>query len=200
MRRKLAACAAENKQVLRGIAACAVCETIIRSGDIERMIRTQLRETIFRLLFMKQFADKEEMNDQVTLYLDEMRGGLVEIPYASYESREEERENNPAFANAEDVTMEDEKYIREKLSRILEKLPEIDGKLNEASRNWKTSRMAKVDLSVLRLAVYEILYDADIPTGVAIDEAVEIAKHYGGEESGSFVNGVLGQIAREEKE
>ena len=141
------------------------------------MIRTQLRETIFRLLFMKQFADKEEMNDQVTLYLDEMRGGLME-----------------------DVTLEDEKYIREKLSRILEKLPEIDGKLNEASRNWKTSRMAKVDLSVLRLAVYEILYDEDIPTGVAIDEAVEIAKHYGGEESGSFVNGVLGQIAREEKE
>ena len=98
------------------------------------------------------------------------------------------------------MTLEDEKYIREKLSRILEKLPEIDGKLNEASRNWKTSRMAKVDLSVLRLAVYEILYDEDIPTGVAIDEAVEIAKHYGGEESGSFVNGVLGQIAREEKE
>ncbi|MGI6056216.1 MAG: transcription antitermination factor NusB [Bilifractor sp.] len=164
------------------------------------MIRTQLRETIFRLLFMKQFADKEEMNDQVTLYLDEMRGGLVEMPYASYEDKEEERENNPDFANAEDVTIEDEKYIREKLSRILEKLPAIDAKLNEASRNWKTSRMAKVDLSVLRLAVYEILYDEDIPTGVAIDEAVELAKHYGGEESGSFVNGVLGQIAREEKE
>ena len=55
------------------------------------MIRTQLRETIFRLLFMKQFADKEEMNDQVTLYLDEMRGGLMEMPYASYEDQEEER-------------------------------------------------------------------------------------------------------------
>ncbi|MCC6094863.1 MAG: transcription antitermination factor NusB [Eubacterium sp.] len=161
------------------------------------MIRTQLRETIFRLLFMNQFNGKEEMKEQVTLYLDEMRAGLVEMPFASYENKEEERENNPAFANAEDVTQEDEKYIREKLEKILDRIPEIDERLNEASRNWKTTRMGKVDLSVLRLAVYELLYDESVPTGVAIDEAVEIAKHYGGDESGAFVNGVLGHIARD---
>jgi N utilization substance protein B len=143
------------------------------------MKRSEQRETIFRLLFMRQFNTVEEMNEQVSLYLDGVREGITEVPYAG------------------SISGEDEAYIREKLTRIIEKLPEIDQKLNEASRGWKTSRMPKVDLSILRLAVYELVYDERIPTGVAINEAVEIAKQYGGEESASFINGVLGRIARE---
>ena len=60
---------------------------------------------------------------------------------------------------------------------------------------WKTQRMGKVDLTIIRLALYEILYDEDIPTGVAINEAVELAKRYGTDESPSFVNGVLAKLA-----
>ena len=83
---------------------------------------------------------------------------------------------------------------------LKEHLEEIDAQLNSASRGWKTKRMSRVDLAALRLAVYEMEYDADVPTGVAINEAVELAKRFGGDASGSFVNGVLGKIASEKDE
>ena len=63
------------------------------------------------------------------------------------------------------------------------------------AKGWKTSRMGKVDLTIIRLAVYELKYEEDIPTGVAINEAVELAKKYGTDTSSSFVNGVLAKLA-----
>ena len=143
------------------------------------MKRSERRETIFRLLFMSQFRGGEEMPELITTYLDGVRGGLEEVP---------------ADGN---VSAEEERVIREKVDDVTAHIPEIDGELNRVSRGWKTTRMGKADLSVLRLAVYEILYDPDVPTGVAINEAVEIAKKYGGDESASFVNGILGQIAKD---
>ena len=85
-------------------------------------------------------------------------------------------------------------------SNILEHLEEIDEILNDYSRGWKTTRMNRVDLTALRLAVYEMKMDEDVPVGVAINEAVELAKLFGGEDSGSFVNGVLGKIASGKKD
>ncbi len=142
------------------------------------MKRSEVRETIFQLLYMKQFGNVEEMNEQVTLYLQEIKDGQFDVPYSGK------------------VTFAEEAYIREKLEKIIEKLPEIDRYLGECSKGWKTSRMPKVDLSILRLAAYEVLYDEEIPTGVAINEAVEIAKKYGQDDSASFINGVLGKIAK----
>ena len=78
------------------------------------------------------------------------------------------------------------------------RIQEIDALLNEAAEGWKTSRMNKVDLTILRLAVYEMRWDDDVPEGVAINEAVELAKRFGGENSSSFVNGVLGKLAKQE--
>ena len=75
---------------------------------------------------------------------------------------------------------------------------EIDALLNETSKGWKTKRMSRVDLTALRLAVYELKFDKNVPTGVAINEAVELAKNFGGDTSGSFVNGILGKIAKDE--
>jgi N utilization substance protein B len=66
----------------------------------------------------------------------------------------------------------------------------IDG----ACRGWKLNRLGKTDLSILRLAVYEICYDESIPEKVAINEAVELAKRYGGDSSSAFINGVLAKI------
>ena len=86
-------------------------------------------------------------------------------------------------------------YIRTKYEKILEKRPEIDEMLESASKGWKVSRMGRVDVSILRLAVYELKYDEEIPTGVAINEAVELGKQYGGEDTAGFINGVLGKIA-----
>ena len=75
-----------------------------------------------------------------------------------------------------------------------------DAALNEASKGWKTSRMGKVELSILRLAVYELRYDDDVPGKVAINEAVELAKKFGGSEAPAFINGVLGKLAKEADE
>jgi N utilization substance protein B len=142
------------------------------------MKRSELREAIFKLLFMAQFNSREEMPEQVRLYFESLENG-----------REEE-----TFSRT--PTEEDEAYMEEKYGRVMEKLPEIDELLNSVAEGWKTSRMGKVDLTILRLAVYEIRYDEEVPVGVAINEAVEIAKRFGGEESASFINGILGRIAR----
>jgi transcription antitermination factor NusB len=70
----------------------------------------------------------------------------------------------------------------------------LDGVIRKASRNWRVERMSKLDISILRVAAYEILFREDIPPKVSINEAVELAKRYGSEESGSFINGVLDHI------
>ena len=76
-------------------------------------------------------------------------------------------------------------------------MKEIDELLNQLSKGWKTSRMARVDLTALRLSVYELKYEEEIPTKVSINEAVELAKRFGGEDSFAFVNGILGRVAKE---
>ena len=130
------------------------------------MGRSELREHIFRILFRIEFQPKEEMEEQLALYLEELE-------------------------SAKDT---EEEYIRTKYAAIAEKVEMIDEKINASVTGWKTSRMGKVDLTILRLAVYEIEWDEEVPQGVAINEAVELAKRYGGEESPSFINGVLGKI------
>ncbi len=131
------------------------------------MRRREQREHIFKLLFMKEFNSNEEMTEQLSMYFDSL----------------------------DQLSEEDEAYMKEKYGHVLEQLSGIDGLLNETSKGWKTKRMNRVDLTALRLAVYEMQYDKDVPTGVAINEAVELAKRFGGEDSGSFVNGILGKIA-----
>ena len=134
------------------------------------MKRREQREHIFALLFRVEFNTPEEMDEQVSMYVDEMK-------------------------EVEPLSEKDEDYIIGKYKKILERIEEIDGILNEASKTWKTSRMSRVDLTVLRLAVYEMKFDEDIPEKVAINEAVELAKKYGGDESPAFVNGVLAHVA-----
>lgn len=131
------------------------------------MGRHEQREQLFSLLFRLEFNAPEDMPEQVTLFFqgDEMR-----------------------------FTEKDTEEITVKYERILEKLTEIDRMLDEKAEGWDTRRMGKVELTVLRLAVYEMLFDEDIPTNVAINEAVEIAKKFGQETSGGFVNAVLAKF------
>lgn len=133
------------------------------------MGRREMREHIFKLLFLREFNEAEEMPEQIKLYFDEM----------------------------EDLGPDQQTYIKNKYDRIQEHLEEIDRILNEKSTGWKTKRMSKVDLNILRLAVFEMKYDEDVPVKVAINEAVEISKVFGGEDSASFINGILGKVARE---
>ena len=80
---------------------------------------------------------------------------------------------------------------------VLAHLTEIDREIESHAKDWSLSRIAKVDLSILRVAVYELLYERGIPVGATVNEAVELAKVFGGEKSAKFINGVLGAIAKD---
>ena len=90
------------------------------------------------------------------------------------------------------------KYIVEKAGQVYLHAAELDQKINQVADGWKTKRMSRVDLTIIRLALYEILLDEQIPEKVAINEAVELAKKYGGNESPSFINGVLAKLVRKQ--
>ena len=133
------------------------------------MNRRTLREQVFKLLFRVEFNKKEEMEEQCRLFLEH-----------------------------EDVEMseKDADFIVGKYTNIHDKLEEIDAMINEKAKGWSTDRMGKVDLTIIRLAVYEMKYDEAIPDGVAINEAVELAKKFGLDESAGFVNGVLSKFVK----
>lgn len=132
------------------------------------MKRRELREHIFELLFRIEFNSVEEMPEQIRMF----------------------------FESLGEVEPKDQAYIEQKYAHIMEKLPEIDKTLEETAEGWKVSRMGKTDLTILRLAVYEMEYDEDVPVGVAVNEAVELSKKFGGDESPAFVNGILGKIGK----
>lgn len=87
-------------------------------------------------------------------------------------------------------------YFNRLFNAAAENLSAIDRKLEACSENWKISRMAKVDLAILRLSAAEILYLEDIPDSASVNEAVDLAKKFGSEDSGKFINGILGKVVR----
>jgi N utilization substance protein B len=91
----------------------------------------------------------------------------------------------------------DAAYFDTVMVAVRDNIEDIDKAIGRASDNWRIGRMAKVDLSIIRLAVAEIAYVEEIPTAVAVNEAVDLAKRYGSDKSYEFVNGVLGRIIRE---
>ena len=133
------------------------------------MTRRVLREHIAQMLFGVEFHEKDDIEEQAQGYIE----GL------------------------EECTDKDAEYMLTKLKKIVDVIDDIDKVIEEASVGWQLNRMSKLDLTVLRLAVYEIQYDEDIPDKVAINEAVELAKKFGGESSPSFVNGILAKIVKE---
>ncbi len=90
---------------------------------------------------------------------------------------------------------EDEKGIKERVLNLIEHIKDIDESIEVCSEKWAMERIAKIELAILRVAVYDMKYD-NVPVSVAINEAVELSKIYGESQSSRFVNGVLGQIAK----
>ncbi len=130
------------------------------------MNRHELRDHIFRLLFQMDLYPQEEWEEQTQLYIGRIDG----------------------------ISEKDAGYIHDKVLKIMQMCPVLDEEISEKAVGWSLQRMAKVDRTLIRLGLYEIKYDESIPQGVAINEAVELAKTYGGDESGSFVNGVLARM------
>ena len=82
----------------------------------------------------------------------------------------------------------------------MDRIPEIDSQIDQVAAGWKTRRMGKVELTILRLALYEMNWDESVPEKVAINEAVELAKKFGGKDSPAFVNGILARFAKSDQE
>ncbi len=131
------------------------------------MKRRELRKYTFEVIFRYFFYKTEEMQEQIDLYLDNIE---------------------------ETLTDEDKQEIGGRARDIIGKIPEIDDIISEHAVKWSIDRMSQVDLTILRLGVYEMRFDDGIPEKVAINEAVELAKTYGGDNSASFINGVLARI------
>jgi len=91
---------------------------------------------------------------------------------------------------------EEKEYILDATSKIVNNMGKIDSYIEKNIENWEINRLAKIDLCVLRIAIYEILFRPDIPVEVSINEAIEISKKYSSSQSSKFVNGVLGSIVR----
>lgn len=132
------------------------------------MTRRELRENTFKMLFRKEFYVREELEEQFEYFIETFE---------------------------EEITDSEKEYIKNRTFDIIRHLEEIDQAIEEVSEGWKLNRMSKADLTIMRLAYYEMKFDEDIPVGVAINEAVEIAKKFGGEDSPSFINGILAKLA-----
>lgn len=130
------------------------------------MTRRSMRIQLFKLLFRFEFNAPDEMDEQAQLFFDA----------------------------EESVDEDSQAEIQEKCNKIIDRIEELDELLNEKTTGWKTNRMGKVELTILRVALYEILYDETVPTNVAINEAVEIAKKYGQDGAPAFINGVLAKF------
>lgn len=150
------------------------------------MTRRELREHCFKMLFCADFYPAEETKQQLE--------GYFEAP----EEDETTPEGEIQILHQVDMEEKDRAYLTEKAGKALDRLVELDARINQVAEGWKTRRMGKVELTILRLALYEILYDEEIPQKVAINEAVELAKKYESDEVVKFINGILGAFLREE--
>lgn len=141
------------------------------------MSRRLAREYAVKFLYSADLNKDENTDELLKVFFDSEAGFEEEVPN-------------------DNMRKSDIKFTEELIKGTLEKLDDIDRMIRENTVGWSMERIAKVDLAVLRLALYEILYRDDIPDSVAVNEAIELAKKYSTDESGGFINGILGKIIR----
>ena len=146
------------------------------------MTRRELREHCVKMLFGTDFYPREEAENQLEQYF------LVP------EAEDTTPEGAEIIVHQVDMDEESSRYLKERVNAVINLIPELDERINQVAEGWKTRRMGRVELSILRLAVYEMKYDPDIPEKVAINEAVELAKRFGGKDAPAFINGILAKL------
>lgn len=143
------------------------------------MTRREIRETVFKILFSLEFNDVSEIREEAEL----------ELEHASLYDEDDNKMDAVAMTEEEKV------YIIDRVEAVVSHITEIDETISGISQGWKLGRIGKAELAILRLAVYEIKFDEDIPVKVAINEAVELAKTYCDVEAKSFINALLAKLA-----
>lgn len=139
--------------------------------------RSALREHIFKIVFSSDFRKGESPADYIPLYFEGVTDADDEvIPLKGSDIR----------------------YISDKSEQIIAMTEDEDALISGFAKDWSFSRLGRAELAILRLAIFEIRYDEDIPQNVAINEAVELAKSYGDEKSPGFINGILSSVIKED--
>lgn len=156
------------------------------------MKRSEIRKHVFKIVFRTTFYPQEEWNEQVELYLEQLSDSMGEKWKEFHEMEEENKIEY--FDYLEQIRVEMEP-IKRRAEQVISEIAELDSVIESISEGWKIGRIGKVELAILRVAIFEIQKDEDIPTGVAINEAVELAKVYGTEKSAKFINGLLAKLA-----
>ena len=162
------------------------------------MNRRIRREHCFKLLFVMDFHETGDTGEQMEFYWQQWDT----LTDTGEDGEEEKESNNAGGKRAEESKAPSKGFfgqkqreeIESRLIRIMESLSEIDTILATVTHSWRLERLGYVERAILRLACYEIRFDDQIPYKVAVNEAVELAKTFGGEESPSFVNGVLAKL------
>ena len=150
------------------------------------MSRRTVRKGVFKALYTRSFLEEPDFNKSVEEAFRE--DAILWF---------DEEENDISLFT--DINDNDRVFFTDLIKGVIENIDRINEIIEENLKSWKMNRIAKTDLAILQLAVYEIFYRDDIPDSVAINEAVELGKEYGTDDSGSFINGVLGKIVREFK-
>lgn len=150
------------------------------------MTRREMREHCFKMLFSVDFYPKDETAEQVEQY------------FASPEEDDTTEEGQVEIIHQVDVEEKDRVFLISRVEGMAAHIPELDDKINSVAQGWKTRRMGKVELTILRQALYEMMYDSEVPEKVAINEAVDLAKKFGGKDSPAFINGVLAKLVTAE--
>lgn len=150
------------------------------------MSRRDSREATVKIIFQNTFTDSRLFKSKEEF-----------LAYNAEERNSEAMINTYAESLTEEVVLLDTVYIKSVIDGVVEKIALIDEYIVKYSKDWPIERMSKIDLAILRVAIYEILYKEDIPSGVSINEAVELAKKYSHDDAGSFINGILGSVYNE---
>ena len=150
------------------------------------MTRRDMREHCFKMLFALDFYPAEETASQAETYFD------------SPEEDDTAQDGTVEVIHRVEMDGQDRQFLLDRVEHMAAKSPELDGELDEAAYGWKTRRMGRVELTILRQALYEMKYDSEVPEKVAVNEAVNLAKKYGGKDSPAFINGVLAKFVKAE--
>ncbi|MBP5295555.1 MAG: transcription antitermination factor NusB [Lachnospiraceae bacterium] len=167
--------------------------------------RELMRDLVMKIVFQFNFLKGAELEREIDTFLDNVDLADPDC-FPGENAAEDQEEAEDTFADEpvfEPVRLaeEDRALVKARAKDVISEIPKIDKAINEKTESWTTKRMNRLDLSVIRLAVYEIQKnDPGVPMKVAINEAVELAKTYGSEDSPKFVNGVLRHFAGQDHE
>ena len=145
-----------------------------------------MREHCFKMLFGVDFYPTEETAGQAEQYFN------------SPEEDDTAEDGTTEIVHQVEMESEDRMFLIDRVEGMAAKIPELDARINDVAQGWKTRRMGRVELTILRQALYEMEYDIEVPSKVAINEAVELAKKFGGKDSPAFINGVLAKLVTTE--